>query len=61
MPKTLLFLIISALYLILISVVIYPYYSDKGEMGKFLLIIAGNVIVILALAYLFKRQQKRKK
>lgn len=60
MPKTILFLIISVLYLIVISVAIYPYYSDKGDMKSFLLIVAGNAVAVAVLAYIFKKQQKGK-
>lgn len=61
MPKTVLFLIISVIYLIIISVAIFPYYNNKGEMNSYLLIITGNVIAIAALAYIFKRQQNKRK
>lgn len=61
MSKTLLFLIISVIYLMIISVAIFPYYDNKGDMTSFLLIIAGNTIAVLVLAYIFKKQQKRKK
>lgn len=61
MPKTALFLAISIIYLIIISVAIFPYYNNKEDMGSFLLIIAGNVIAIAALAYIFRKQQSRKK
>lgn len=61
MSKTILFLIVSVIYLIIISVGIFPYYHNKGDMTSFLLIIAGNIIAVLVLAYMFKRQQNRKK
>ncbi len=61
MPKTALFLIISVIYLIIISVAIFPYYNNKGEMSSYLLIITGNAMAIAALAYIFKRQQNKRK